>query len=219
MRLRKPFIAATTAALFLAPAAAAHVTLHPDKVPADSFQRFSFQVPVELNSPTTKVEVKLPVGITSVAVEPKTGWTWKTTTVKLAKPVTIEDETITDRVSTITWSGGRIKPGEFDEFVITAHVPDTPGKTLIMPAVQTYANGKVVHWIGALTADEPAPHVTLEAAEPENTAATTTTTSASSSTSGSTDNGRANLALGFAIAGLAAGLAALGLGMMRRRRA
>jgi uncharacterized protein YcnI len=219
MNLRTPFIAAAAAALILAPAATAHVTLHPDKVPADSFQRFSFQVPVELNSPTTKVEMKLPVGITSVAVEPKTGWTWKTTTVKLAKPVKIEDETITDRVSTITWSGGPIKPGEFDEFVITAHVPDTPGQTLIMPAVQTYANGKVVHWIGALTADEPAPHVTLTAAEPENASATTTTTSASSSTSDSTDNGRANLALGLAIAGLIAGLAALALGMMRRRRA
>src|SRR3989442_1494475 len=105
MNLRTSLIAVATAALILAPAAAAHVTLTPDKVPADSFQRFAFQVPVELNSPTTKVAVKLPVGITSVAVEPKSGWTWKTTTVKLAKPVTIEGETITDRVSTITWSG------------------------------------------------------------------------------------------------------------------
>jgi uncharacterized protein YcnI len=217
MNLRKPLIAAVTVALFLVPAAAAHVTLNPDKVPADSFQRFSFQVPVELNSPTTMVEVKLPVGITSVAVEPKQGWTWKTTTVKLAKPVTIEGETITDRVSTITWSGGPLKPGEFDEFVITAHVPDTPGQTLIMPAVQTYANGKVVHWIGALTADEPAPHVLLTAAEPAS--ATTTTISATSTTSSSKDNGRANLALGLAIAALIAGLAALALGMMRKRRA
>jgi uncharacterized protein len=209
MTLRKPFIAAVTAALFLAPAAVAHVTLHPDKVPADSFQRFSFQVPVELNSPTTKVEVQLPVGITSVAVEPKPGWTWKTTMEKLTTPVTIEGETITDRVSTITWSGGPIKPGEFDEFVMTAHVPNTPGKTLIMPAVQTYENGKVVHWIGALTADEPAPNVTLEAAAPTSVTATT----------GTKDNGRANLALGLAIAGLIAGLGALGLGIARRGRA
>ena len=165
---------------------------------------------------TTKVEVKLPVGITSVAVEPKAGWTWKTTTVKLATPVKIEAETITDRVSTITWSGGPIKPGEFDEFIITAHVPDTPGQTLIMPAVQTYANGKVVHWIGALTADEPAPHVMLTAAT---TSAATTTTTTASAASSTKDNGRANLALGFAIAGLIAGLAALGLGIARRRRA
>jgi len=218
MNLRTPFIAAAAAALVLAPGATAHVTLHPDKVPADSFQRFSFQVPVELNSPTTKLKVQIPVGITSVAVEPKPGWTWKTTMEKLAKPVTIEGETITDRVATVEWSGGSIKPGEFDEFVISAHVPDTPGKTLIMPAVQTYANGKVVHWIGALTADEPAPNVTLEAAEP--TSAPTTTTSATSSSTGdSTDNGRANLALGLAIAALIAGLAALALGIMRRRNA
>jgi len=86
-----------------------------------------------------------------------------------------------------------------------------------MPAVQTYANGKVVHWIGALTADEPAPHVLLTAAEPAS--ATTTTISATSTTSSSKDNGRANLALGLAIAALIAGLAALALGMMRKRRA
>jgi uncharacterized protein YcnI len=218
MNLPKLLIAAATAALVLTPAAAAHVTLHPEKVPADSFQRFSFQVPVELNSPTTKLEVKLPLGITSVAVEPKPGWTWKTTMEKLATPVTIEGEKITDRVATIEWSGGPIKPGEFDEFVMSAHVPDTPGKTLIMPAVQTYANGKVVHWIGALTSDEPAPNVMLTAATPTSAATTTTTSATSSSTGDSGDNGRANLALGIAIAGLVAGLAALGLGMTRKRR-
>jgi periplasmic copper chaperone A len=217
MRLRTALIAAATAALVLAPAVAAHVTLYPDKVPADSFQRFSFQVPVELDSPTTKLKVQLPVGLTSVAVEPKPGWTWKTTMEKLAKPVTIEGETITERVATIEWSGGSIKPGEFDEFVISAHVPGTPGKTLTMPAVQTYANGKVVHWIGALTADEPAPHVTLEPAESETSA--TTTTTASSATSDDDGDDHDGLALGFGIAGLAAGLLALGLTLARRRGA
>jgi len=137
---------------------------------------------------------------------------------KLAKPVTMEGEKITERVATVEWSGGKINPGEFEEFVMSAHVPNTPGKVLVMPATQTYANGEVVHWIGALTSDEPAPHVTLEAAAPEN-ATTTTTESAPATKDDEEDNGRANLALGLGIAGLIAGLAALALGVARRRRA
>jgi uncharacterized protein YcnI len=199
----------------LAPAAAAHVTLDPDKAPADSFQRFSFQVPVELGVPTTKLKVQLPVGLTFVAFEPKPGWTRKITMQKLANPVTLEGEKITERVATVEWAGGKIQPGEFDEFVMSAHLPNTPGKTLIMPAIQTYANGKVVHWIGALTADEPAPHVALEAAAADTPTTTPTTTTSASKDSGSD---RDKLALGFGIAGLAVGLVALGIGLANRRR-
>ena len=218
MKRRILFVVAAVAGLVLAPAAAAHVTLHPDKVPADSFQRFSFQVPVERAVPTTKVKVQLPLGLVFVAFEPKPGWTRKISMQKLAKPVTMEGEKITERVATVEWSGGKINPGEFEEFVMSAHVPNTPGKVLVMPATQTYANGEVVHWIGALTSDEPAPHVTLEAAAPEN-ATTTTTESAPATKDDEEDNGRANLALGLGIAGLIAGLAALALGVARRRRA
>jgi hypothetical protein len=69
-----------------------------------------------------------------------------------------------------------------------------------------------VHWIGALTSDEPAPHVTLQAAESETTATTTTTTEGD-------DDDHDWLALGFGIGGLAAGLLALGLTLVRKRRA
>jgi uncharacterized protein len=217
MKLRTLLIAAATVALLVAPAAAAHVTLHPDKVPADSFQRFSFQVPVEKDIPTTKLKVQIPDGVTFVSVEPKPGWTYKTTTTKVDPPLTMEGEKITERTATIEWSGGSIKPGEFDEFVISAHVPDEVGKTLIFPANQTYSDGSVVRWIGALTADEPAPHVTLEAAEPENANASATTTTAASSSSD--DDSDSNTSLWIAIIALIVGGAALVLGALRWRRA
>jgi uncharacterized protein YcnI len=87
---------------------------------------------------------------------------------------------------------------------------------LVFPALQTYSDGSVVRWIGAETSDTPAPRVTLEAAASTATTTTATTTSAKDD---SEDNDRVNLALGLAIAGLIVGLAVLGLGIARRRRA
>jgi uncharacterized protein len=130
---------------------------------------------------------------------------------KLAEPVTVEGETVTEQVGTVTWQGGNIAPGEFDEFGISAKVPDEAGTKLTFPAVQTYSNGEVVRWIGAPDADEPAPQVTLEAAAP------TAETTAAETTSDESDNSRANLALGFGIAGLAVGLVALAVVFLRRR--
>jgi uncharacterized protein YcnI len=207
-------LAALTAAL-LAPSAAAHVTLNPDAVPADSFSRFAIRVPTERGVPTVKLTVRIPEGLTFVSFQPKPGWKRTVQIVKLSKPVTVEGETVTERVGTVTWSGGKIGPGEFDEFGLSAHVPNSPGRELIFPAVQTYSNGEVVRWIGDPSADEPAPRVKLEAAAPEN--ATSTTTAASEENEDDEGDDRANLALGFGIAGLAAGLAALGLGLYRRR--
>jgi periplasmic copper chaperone A len=186
--LRRTIVPLMGAALIFTPAAAAHVTINPDAVPADSFARFDLRVPNEReDASTTKVAVKLPEGLVEVSFEHKQGW---------KRSVTMK---------TVTWRGGKIGPGEFDEFGLSAKVPDEPGTKLTFPAVQTYSNGEVVRWISAPDADEPAPQVTLEAAAPAET------------TSETTDDGRANLALGFAIAALSAGLLALGMTLWRRR--
>jgi uncharacterized protein YcnI len=177
-----------SAALILAPAAAAHVTINPAAVPAGSFARFDLHVPNEReNASTTKVAVKLPEGLDEVSFEPKPGWRRSV------------------KGDAITWEGGTIGPGEFDEFSLSAKVPDEPGSKLTFPAVQTYSNGEVVHWIGTPDADEPAPQVTLEAVAPAEAGR-------------GSDNGRANLALAFAIAGLAVGVLALGLTLWAWRR-
>ena len=76
--------------------------------------------------------------------------------VKLAKPVTNDEgETVTERIDTVTWEGGKIAPGEFDEFGMSAKVP-ADETTLVFPATQTYSNGEVVRWIGA--PDSTLPH-------------------------------------------------------------
>jgi uncharacterized protein YcnI len=198
MKLRLTFLALAACALVLAPVATAHVEISPEKVQADSFARLSIRVPTERNVPTVKLEVKLPPGLDEVSVQTKPGWK------------------SSNNGGLVTWSGGKIGPGEFDEFGLSVHVPNTPGKELLFPALQTYADGKVVHWIGPEDAEEPAPRVTLEAASGN---ATTTTSTAATSSKDDEEDGHDGLALGFGIAGLAAGLLALGATLMRRRRA
>ncbi|MEK6275411.1 MAG: YcnI family protein [Actinomycetota bacterium] len=198
MKLGQALILTTVVALVTATAASGHVTLNPEKAPADSFTRFALRVPTEEDVPTVKVSVQLPEGLDEVSFQPKPGW----------------KRTQNGRV--VTWSGGEIGPGEFDEFGLSTHLPNTPGETLVFPATQTYASGKVMHWIGALTSDEPAPHVLLEAAE--GTTPTTTTTTAASETTDEGEDGD-DAALWIAIAALIAGVAALGLGVVRWRRA
>ena len=153
----KTLVLAAGASLILAAAASAHVTLNPGNAPADSFSRFALRVPTEEDVPTVKVSIQLPAELEEVGFQPKAGWT----------------RTQNGRV--VTWSGGQIGVGEFDEFGLSIHVPNTPGQTLTFPATQTYANGKVVRWIGAPSSDEPAPSLTIEAAESENPTPTTTT--------------------------------------------
>ncbi len=203
-------------ALVAVPAAWGHVTVNPNQVPAGSESRFDVRVPNEEESAdTTKVTVQFPEGVNFVSFQPKPGWTRTVTMKKLAKPVTSDDGTVTERVATVTWSGGKIAPGEFDEFGFSASVPDTEGTVLVFPTVQTYSDGKIVRWIGDASADEPAPRVTLTAAE---SADHMTTTTAAASSSDSSDNSRANVALVLGAAGLAAGIAALGFMVAGRRR-
>ena len=144
------------------PAASAHVTVNPNEVAADSFSRFAIRVPNERpNAETTKIVVRLPRNMYFISLQPKPGWKRTVTMEKLDPPVELEGEMQTERVATVTWEGGKIAPGEFDEFGISAKVPDAPGQTLAFPANQTYSNGEVVRWIGAADSETPASRVTL----------------------------------------------------------
>lgn len=64
-------------------------------------------------------------------------------------------EEVTEAVDSVTWTGGSIEPGEFDEFGFSIRTPDDAGE-LEFPALQTYEGGEVVRWIGPADADEPA---------------------------------------------------------------
>jgi uncharacterized protein YcnI len=204
--------AALVAALAVAPTAVAHVTLQPEEAPAGGFTRLDLRVPNERdNADTTKVDVQFPPGFLSVSTEPVPGWDAKITMRKLDKPVEQFGEQVTEEVGRITFSGGAIRPGEFQDFGLSLGVPDKPNSTVTFKAIQTYSNGEVARWIGPPDSEEPAPQVKLTAAEAEGGGAAQPA-AAQPAADGDDDGGSDTLsiiALIVGIAGLAAGLAAL----------
>jgi uncharacterized protein YcnI len=211
-------------ALAIPATAGAHVTLNPREWEAGGFARFAVRVPNERdNADTTRVTVRFPENVVSANFQPVEGWRRTVEMEQLDEPIEEEGEDpITERLATVTWSGGRIRPGEFQEFGVSFQVPeDASGGSLAFPSIQRYSNGEVVRWIGPEDADEPAPVVeVLPAAEEDNEAAATPAPEATPAAANTDDDndgtGRANLALGVGIAGLAAGLGALGLVVVRR---
>jgi uncharacterized protein YcnI len=230
--MKRTLLALLGVALLAAPAAAAHVTANPTQAPAGGFAMISFRVPHGCDdSPTTKLTVRIPEGVVSVTPQAVPGWSVKTTSGRLSEPVELHGETVTEGVKTVTWTGGPLDPHQFVDFGISMALPDQPeGTMLYFPAIQECAEG-VTRWIqipveGEAEPEEPAPGVELTAAESheEDTAATSNEDAMASSDSSAeneesdADMDRANLALGFAVGGLAVGLAALGMNFVRRRR-
>ncbi len=172
----KKFIALAAVAVGLLGVAApamAHVTLQPNEAPADGFTRLAVRVPNERdNASTTKVQVKFPPGFYSVSYEPIADWSVDVKMRKLDKPAEQFGEKVTEEVAqvSISTSGAGIAPGQFRDFGLSLKMPNEPDKALTFKSLQTYSNGEVVRWIGPPDADEPAPQVTLTAAEEEEAA-------------------------------------------------
>lgn len=132
----------------------------------------------------------------------------------LDEPIEVEGERITERIGTVTWSGGRIEPGEFQEFGVSFRTPDEPGTDLAFPTVQRYSDGEVVRWIGPPDSEEPAPTVAIVDAAPEEAEPAAAATEEPGGATGRQEESGggetlAIVALVIAIAALAAGLAAL----------
>ncbi|AHH95514.1 DUF1775 domain-containing protein [Kutzneria albida] len=149
--------------------AAAHVTAQPSTAAQGGFTKIAFRVPNEQDkAATNSVEVSLPADhpIASVATRALPGWTVKVDKSALAKPVKTDDGEVTEAVSKITWSGGRIGPGSFEDFEVSLGPLPTDTSTLVFKAIQTYDNGDVVRWIdtakpGGAEPEHPAPTLAL----------------------------------------------------------
>jgi uncharacterized protein len=166
--MRRAAFALVAAGALIAPAAAAaHVSVHPNAVPAGANATLDIRVPTESDTAkTTKLQVKFPSGFIGVATQPPPGWTSKVLTTKLAKPVQTDDGPIDTQVSVVEWTAGPgagISPGQFANFPISVALPGHAGQVLTFKTVQTYSDGKVVRWIGAPDSDEPAPTIDVTA--------------------------------------------------------
>ncbi len=231
---RLGLLAATVATVVLIGAvpAFAHVTVHADTAAPGAGAKITFRVPTEAdNASTTALRVSLPrtTPIASVAVQPHPGWSFHVTTARLAKPIQTDDGPVTTAVTEITWrarsAASAIKPGEFDEFSLSAD-PLPKAAVLRFPALQTYSNGQVVRWIqvaapGAPEPEHPAPTLTLTAVgagSPGGAAQTPAhvTSSAPASSGSAAALALAITALVIALLGLASGVLALRRGRILR---
>jgi uncharacterized protein YcnI len=216
--------AAATLALIAGPALA-HVTVHPDHATQGGYAKLTFRVPTERdNASTVKLVVHFPrrAPIPTVSVKPHPGWSFQTRTRKLAKPIKTEDGTISQAVSTITWTAdspaSAIKPGEFDEFAVSAG-PLPKVKTMRFPAIQTYSSGEVVRWIqtaapGAPEPKHPAPTLHLSASGDPGSSSGPSVTAASQSDHSS---GGSSASLALAIAALVIAILAAAAALVLRR--
>src|SRR5882757_4232540 len=105
------------------------------------------------------LEVSFPTDhpIASVSIEPVPGWTAAVDKTNLATPIKTDDGELTQAVSKITWSGGQLAPGQFQDFSVSLGPLPTDTDTLVFKAVQTYSNGDVVRWIEATPPGGPEP--------------------------------------------------------------
>ncbi|QIY71146.1 YcnI family protein [Streptomyces sp. RLB1-33] len=240
---RAGLVAALTTAGVLAAAGAAfaHVTVHPETYAKGATDGvLTFRVPNEEDTAsTTKVQVFLPTDhpVLGVLVTPQEGWTAQVTTTKLKTPVKTDDGTITEAVSEITWTGGRIRHGQYQDFnVAFGQLPDDTDQ-LSFKTLQTYSDGNVVRWIeeeqkGAEEPENPAPVLTLTAKDAEKGSDGTSDSASGSASSSSSSSAPAvaadstsssdSTARGLGIAGLVVGvlgLAGAGYALARGRRA
>jgi len=170
---------ATSALVLLATPAFAHVEVEPTQVEPGSTSPVLFTIEHGCSeSPTVKVEMQLPAGVTQVEPEPVPGWEFE----------------ITDDV--ITWTGGPQPDHEPLGLSVFMTFPDTPDAVLLFPVVQTCEVGEI-RWIQPPNPDgsepeDPAP-VVVVAALPDQV---TTTTAAGTTAAAPTTEAAATTAAG-----------------------
>ncbi|NJP99175.1 YcnI family copper-binding membrane protein [Streptomyces zingiberis] len=142
--------AAAGSVLLSAGPALAHVSVQPGEAEQGGYATVVFKVPNERDSASTvKLEISLPADhpLASVQPQPVPGWDVKVATAAPAEPLESHGERVEKAVTKVTWSGGTIEPGMFQQFPLSVgRLPEDTGQ-LVFKALQTYDDDEVVRWI------------------------------------------------------------------------
>ncbi|MFE4371109.1 YcnI family protein [Streptomyces sp. NPDC056835] len=226
---------AATALLLLAGPASAHVSVQPQGEAAKgSTVTVNFKVPNERdNASTVKVEVNIPADhpLASVLPQPVPGWKVEVVKTKLAKPLEMHGNTITEAVSKVTWTadGGKIGPGQFQQFPLSVGQLPEDADQLVFKTIQTYDNKEVARWIeepkeGATEPLSPAPVLKLTAATGDEHGASAGTTHAATDAKDDAKNGTASAdtsdttARALGLIGILVGIAGVTFAVLAGRR-
>jgi uncharacterized protein YcnI len=121
----------TFAALAVAVAASAHVTVAPQQSPAGATQTYKVRIHNGGKAPTASIELQIPSGVTIESVAP----------VPSAKSTMAKTG---DRVSAITWEIA-VPPGKYVEVAFTAKNPSA-GDQLIWTIRERSADGTITEY-------------------------------------------------------------------------
>ena len=127
----------------------AHVTLERQEAAVGSSYKAVLRVPHGCaGSPTTAIRVRLPAGVIAVKPMPKPGWELSTVRGKYPKPYTLRGAQVSEGVTEISWSGGKLLDAHYDEFVFAGTIAAELGgvQTIYFPVVQECEKG-VHRWI------------------------------------------------------------------------
>jgi uncharacterized protein YcnI len=208
--------ATCTVAAALTGAAAAHVQVLPATVAPGDPTLFTVLVPNERDDQTVQVDLQVPPGVLPFGFEATPGWERSETT----KP--------DGSLDVVTWRGS-LPAGEFVRFSFLASPPGEEG-TIQWPAVQTYADGTKVRWIGDEGSEEPAAVTVVSAGAASQNAggegggaatgpATTTGSAEAAPSEATAESGSSTLELvAVALGGAALVAALVALVSTRRRR-
>src|SRR5438105_1513236 len=95
--------------------ACAHVELETTEAPVGAAYKAVMWVTHGCGgSPTVTLRVRMPEGVIGVRPMPKAGWKLDTIRGKYAKPVTLKGARISEGVTEIAWSGGKLADAYFD---------------------------------------------------------------------------------------------------------
>ncbi|PWT97005.1 MAG: hypothetical protein C5B52_14670 [Bacteroidetes bacterium] len=124
--------------------ASAHVTVIPKTSTPGAWETYTVKVPVEKESATTKLTLKIPAGVEFEQYQPVPGWN-----------VTLQKDA-NGKVTSITFetTGEGILPGQFQSFSFVAKNPGQAGKAA-WDAYQYYKDGSVVEWTGDESSKSP----------------------------------------------------------------
>jgi periplasmic copper chaperone A len=174
--------AAVTSTALLAVGGAASAHIDPDPAQAQAGSRLTVGFTVEhgcSGSPTVRLDMRLPEGVTDPVPEPLDGWDGSVDTV--------DGDTI------ITFAGGSLADDVEGTFSVTMTLPPAPDRTIYFPFVQR-CDVDEIRWIGIPAEpgdelDEPAPAMELTgpvASAPTTAPATESTETAPATTDAAT---------------------------------
>jgi periplasmic copper chaperone A len=154
----RSMLAALAATLLLSPASA-HITLKDKEAAIGTTYEAVFAVPHGCaGSATIKVRVQIPEGVIARQPEAKPDWKVETVTGKFAASYDDHGTPVSQGITEVVWSGGKLPDHHNENFVIPMFLTSTlkPDTMLYFPTVQECEKG-VSRWID-IPADPARPH-------------------------------------------------------------